>query len=46
MGLDKTEITLMLFLTKQRMTEVPADGFEYSTLVGVRADIDNHAGGG
>lgn len=39
MGLDKTEITLMLFLTKQRMTEVPADGFEYATLVGLEQTL-------
>lgn len=37
--LDKTEVTLLLFLTKQRMTEVPSDGFEYMTLVGVEQTL-------
>lgn len=38
-GLDKTEVTLLLFLTKQRMTEVPCDGFEYMTLVSVEQTL-------
>lgn len=37
--LDKTEVTLLLFLVKQRMTELSPDGFEYMTLVGLEQTL-------
>lgn len=39
MDLDKTEVMLLLFLVKQRMTEV--EGFEYSTLVGIEQTLSS-----
>ena len=37
--LDKTEITLLLFLIKERMTKVEDTSFEFTTLVGVEQTL-------
>ena len=40
MELDKTEILLLLFLIKKRISEVNLDEFEYQALLGLEQTVE------
>ena len=42
--LDKTEIALLLFLVKDKITKTEPDSFEYYTLIGVEQTLTDMLG--